>query len=362
MYADTSGAHDVDPAATPRRRSLRKSADIEGMSSSGYLDLPPVAPQLVSARSDTTLTARLQAALPAVRIRDFAFPDLDPRHVGQPAEVQPIQIPASDSGNDSPWRSGFLSAESIRGDPSAALLSSSSSSSLSSSFTPPPFGSFGFGNPYHYSSKPGGPSHQNDDSPRPGQQGWTPHWQRAGESEHDSASSRPSTSKYSWGFVTDNSTDETNHERGQDNESSFSQTTELGRDGEGGPSIPMGSGLAISEFHEFDDDEEEEEIEGLEMQGSENNPNTQIPTGGLLFRAVYPFTAEAPQEMNLKEGDFVRVYEQLCDGWVVGGKVQFDPEQTEQEVETGLIPQNYIVLVGQQHRSGSDDEANEPTA
>lgn len=282
-------------ATTPRRRSLRESKGSNLDSDAAYLDLPTVAPELVSASSDSTLTATLLASLPVVKIRDFAFPNADPRHVGEPAEIQPIEIPPSSSGHESPWRSGYLSAEGIRGDPSAAILSSSSSSSLSSSFTPPPFGSFGFGNPYHYSHKPGGVA-SSKDSPRPGEPGWSP------QCQHSNESSGPSKSKYSWGFVTDNSSDSTPYGQ-ENNESAFSNTTQRDFRGDQGiPSILMGSGLSTSEFHEFDDGNEDEEgADGSDFDAS-NQQGVQIPTGGLLYRAAYPFTAEAPQEMNLREG------------------------------------------------------------
>lgn len=140
------------------------------------------------------------------------------------------------------------------------------------------------------------------------------------------------------------------------------------------PDALLGSALRIDDFDEYDDDgsavDEEEENGAREAASVQDS----IQTGGQLYRAAYPFQPEAPQEMGLAEGgerhnlvsisniadyfwlyamlcaDLVRVWEQLCDGWVVGGKVIYRASdgREEEEVETGLIPQNYLVPVEEQ--------------
>ena len=63
--------------------------------------------------------------------------------------------------------------------------------------------------------------------------------------------------------------------------------------------------------------------------------NLEIPEGGAgaLFVSIYAFDAEAAQEMSLHEGEVVRVFERVCEGWVVAGRVDADDE-------TGLVPEN----------------------
>lgn len=56
------------------------------------------------------------------------------------------------------------------------------------------------------------------------------------------------------------------------------------------------------------------------------------------------------------------MWEQLCDGWVVGGKVVYrDADGREEEVETGLIPQNYLVSVEEQPPSSNTSQATHET-
>lgn len=67
--------------------------------------------------------------------------------------------------------------------------------------------------------------------------------------------------------------------------------------------------------------------------------NLEIPEGGAgaLFVSIYGFEAEAAQEMSLREGEVVRVFERVCEGWVVAGRVDADDE-------TGLVPENVRAL------------------
>ena len=231
-------------------------------------------------------------AIPIV-IRDYAFPSSDPRYKGELADPDPISIPAMPSYNnhyqqawyDSPNPGGFSITNA--GDASTSILSSSSSSSLSSSFTPPPFGSFGFGHAYHVNNN----QQQSDTEFSTSPQTMPP----------------PANGKYSWNFVTDNtprssgtggagaSTAGTSG-AGGDNDSAFTTSS-------ADTAMPhlLGSELSIEEFDDedfMDHDDEEEEYE----ERTRTYNHQSIPEGGLLYRAVYPFTAEAEQEMSLNEG------------------------------------------------------------
>lgn len=305
--------------------------------------------------------------LPPVNIRDFAFPFTDPRHIGEQAQPDPIQLPTAVGDGNGGW---------LGHDLSTSVLSSSSSSSLSSCFTPPPFGSFGFGNPYHQ------PQQGGTNSGNGGGQDWS-HWgqtdRRRGSSDaNDDDDITPSStspanappagsSKYSWNFVT-NHTDSaaessssgrrrhSGHPSHNESVSSSSAATTM-------PSALIGSGLHIDEFEEdFRDDDEDDNDSSFDDETSrsrerldQGSPNHR----GLLYRAAYPFSAEAAQEMTLCEGDLVRVWERLNDGWVVGGKITLYGNGEEQETgESGLIPENYLVLAEDMKEAAlaADDE------
>lgn len=273
-----------------------------------------------------------------VHIRDYAFLTSDPRYRGELPDPEPISIPAIPMSTgydryrqvwqDSPSFPGLAGAfgNNINGSGSGAeqqlstsVLSSSSSSSLSSSFTPPPFGSFGFGHAYH---APNGHDHD--------------HHQQQQQQLSTSPQSLPSTGgKYSWNFVTDSNPRWSSSGRAGaaaaagisngyagagagaasssstagDNDSAFTSVTAMSSSS-ADTAMPrlLGSELSIEDFDEdfFDDDDGEDDEETENRDGEYGHGGTAatraIPEGGLLYRAVYPFTAEAEQEMSLSEG------------------------------------------------------------
>ena len=306
-----------------------------------------------------------------VIIRDFAFPHDNPRYQGLIPLPEAINIPGDASLRDGSETGSWYSSH------SGAIISSSSSSSLDDNFVPPPFGSFGFGHTYHQPQQnfvmPSDQARRGRSSTRT-QQGygqkdnhnqshghdWTT-WGRQTPSDDDFHTSHggsgSGSSKYSWNFVT---------ESGGSEEARGNDTTLLGglRESPNGHSTSsdlLGSALSIENFEDSDDEEEAEDYrDSLPMddefdevsstEGIEDRSAIarEVPPGGLLYRAMYAFTPEAPQEMSLNEGNLVRVWEKLCDGWVVGGKVVVDHNGSEEETETGLIPQNYLVEVEDQ--------------
>lgn len=175
---------------------------------------------------------------------------------------------------------------------------------------------------------------------------------QSSEDSQSEADNGAGSSKYSWGFVTEQGGNSGNMSPFSMSRSASSDPNAANGDGLL-PSALMGSALSIDEFDESDEEQERQagandiQMELEDPSGSastaQSTEDGSYPLEGLLHRAAYAFTAEAPQEMSLAEGDLVRVWEQLCDGWVVGGKVRMDEGGAEQEVETGLIPQNYLV-------------------
>ncbi|GAA94258.1 uncharacterized protein L969DRAFT_67891 [Mixia osmundae IAM 14324] len=108
-----------------------------------------------------------------------------------------------------------------------------------------------------------------------------------------------------------------------------------------------------SNSSQADDDELDSHSEPLEGQESEELPAIEP---GSLYKANYAFTAETPQEMSLIEGEIVKVYERLCEGWVIAAKMtpagdesssaSMGSTKEEAEEEQGLIPESYLTLVG----------------
>lgn len=109
-----------------------------------------------------------------------------------------------------------------------------------------------------------------------------------------------------------------------------------------------------AEFEEFEEVLEQEEED-------ERDEGVEIPPEGRLYKAAYPFVPEASQEMQLDEGEMVRVYERyvesrslvtcvdrahrVCEGWVVACRLKHIPasdnqaEQWLDDEETGLVPE-----------------------
>lgn len=330
--------------------------------------------------SDSSANATVTEYRPVI-IRDFAFPASDPRYKGQPPPPDPINIPGeATSSQRNPWGS-------------SAVLSSSSSSSLSSSFTPPPFGSFGFGHAYHKPQNAQSTGGQRDfynwatwsgsDAGGPTTPAGSGNDARraSGQNEGSGASS----SRYHWNFTTEQvgtgSSD-------SPFPASMSEASMSGRDFTGTTTVPsalLDSALCIDDFDDSDDDpSDDRHYYYSEPIGSEQAtpgsvdltsayPDTPtrlinaeipdtVPVGGLLCQAAYAFRAEAPQEMSLQVDDVIRVWEKLCDGWVVGGKVGTDRRGNEFEIESGLIPSNYLLQVQDPSHSTADLPAPEVTA
>ncbi|KAI8454109.1 hypothetical protein BY996DRAFT_6414142 [Phakopsora pachyrhizi] len=80
-------------------------------------------------------------------------------------------------------------------------------------------------------------------------------------------------------------------------------------------------------------------LEEEEEEGVENVNGNDLVTGrvqGDLFVSIYDFKAEGESEMDLVEGEFVRVLEVICDGWVVAQKVRGQTvEESESEESDG---------------------------
>jgi hypothetical protein len=151
------------------------------------------------------------------------------------------------------------------------------------------------------------------------------------EDSQSEADNGAGSSKYSWGFVTEQGGSSGNMSPFSMSRSASSDPNAANGDGLL-PSALMGSALSIDEFDESDSEEPADHHQPgaddlrMELEAPDSATNGRsapedgsYPLEGLLYRAAYAFTAEAPQEMSLAEGDLVRVWEQLCDGWVVGG-------------------------------------------
>ena len=324
-------------------------------------------------------------AEPIVIIRDFGFPYTDPRYKGLTPFPDPINIPLDTSMTEGSETGSWYSSH------SGVILSCSSSSSLDDNFVPPPFGSFGFGHAYHQPQRQLLPQPQSQPQLSPSSIGdsrgrssirqnhtkvsnshsnnhshnhdWTT-WGRQIPSEDDfhttHGGSGSGSSKYSWNFVTESEESESTSSAGDWLHSKSDDAL---------PSTLLDSALCINDFDDSDENEESHEADRLDNDTEYTSKNQDylhtgrhgsglnqelltspsIPSGGLLYRAMYSFSPEAPQEMRLNEGDLVRVWEQLCDGWVVGGKVTMGNNAVEEEVETGLIPQNYLALEKDSH-------------
>lgn len=106
---------------------------------------------------------------------------------------------------------------------------------------------------------------------------------------------------------------------------------------------------------EYDDDTAQQNLTAQmtpEEKASEES-FANLPAGTGVYRVQYTFTAEAPQEMEVQEGDHVRVWQQLCDGWVLGAKIvrkeSLSSSTPSDRVEysepcSGLVPQSYLVF------------------
>lgn len=344
-------------------------------------------PQSSDLASPSVSMRASQMFITVIQVRDYAFPVDDPRYRGEALPPTPIDLPDED---ETERYGSWVSPNSLNGQmahgpglsqaqcgpsPSLSLMSSSSSSSLSSGFTPPPFGSFGHGHHYHYAGS-GMPRY---DASRQQQQlrdtngelrlppggSWST-WDQSNleslgtneDTQSRRASSTPSantanTTGRMWNFVTGplNST----------------------------PGLPgnlLDSALSIEDFDDafVDEDEdmsfersssrrdliiedgtvEQQPVELTAEQKASEESFANLPAGTGIYRVQYTFAAEAPQEMDVDVGDHVRVWQQLCDGWVLGAKVVQKQSETASgnasgrveyaELCSGLIPQSYLIL------------------
>jgi hypothetical protein len=151
------------------------------------------------------------------------------------------------------------------------------------------------------------------------------------------SSESASGSKFSWGFVTSHA-----------GSSDFDAT-----ETPSGDHRPFGLDRFSDDELSSDDDGEFFDVAG-DQGGLGNAELPEIPPSGLLYVAAYPFEPEAAQEMKLQEGDVVRVWERVCEGWVVAGRVKtrtaddgtvafIEEEEDGEEMESGLVPEDFLV-------------------
>lgn len=135
----------------------------------------------------------------------------------------------------------------------------------------------------------------------------------------------------------------------------------------GDPSLGFSSSQSFGSSERNSENGEEGLVEGGSGGvGEDTSPiRLPIPEGGALYVAVYPFEPEAPQEMRLDEGEVVRVWEKICEGWVVAGRVRAGDEDKNvsrgagEEEETGLVPENYLSYWEGQEKSLDQEAAPE---
>lgn len=242
-----------------------------------------------------------------IRIKDYAFGTSDPRFIGQPAEVEAINIPPPiASGSTKPWYHSAMNmdGDSLLGEPqdrlSSSLLSISSSSSLSSDFTPPPFGAFGFGHAYH------NPQHDRvhggvakvlrESNLQQALSDTNETDQSASSSLHGGWTRRASNSDSSNSQSSLDESSSENREHGQD---TWVQRPDRS-DGQGGSAVASTSSALTSDLQSmslqtsageahYDDPHRDGSMNQSESYGSD----------GKLFRAVYTFASEAPHEMSI---------------------------------------------------------------
>ncbi|KAG9285990.1 hypothetical protein G9A89_022666 [Geosiphon pyriformis] len=63
-------------------------------------------------------------------------------------------------------------------------------------------------------------------------------------------------------------------------------------------------------------------------------------------RALYDFQGENESELSFSEGDILLIRSRRCAGWLVADLGE----------ETGLVPENYVTLLGDGEEEGDDDE------
>lgn len=122
-------------------------------------------------------------------------------------------------------------------------------------------------------------------------------------------------------------------------------------DAPGGWSFMAGGQSASGNFG-FDDDPEEDVDELDDTVDDAGTGDHEIEQGSLCV-AAFAFQAEGESEMDLFEGDVVRVHERVCNGWVVATKVAFDDEGRlvehadgdPDEDHVGLCPMAYLRLL-----------------
>lgn len=106
------------------------------------------------------------------------------------------------------------------------------------------------------------------------------------------------------------------------------------------------SDFADSEADSEDDRATERALDdAAAAAAAESASMDEIPEGGALYVAAYPFVPEAAQEMSLYVGEVVKVLERLCEGWVICVRQKPADDGSNgwvDAVETGLTPETYL--------------------
>lgn len=118
-------------------------------------------------------------------------------------------------------------------------------------------------------------------------------------------------------------------------------------------------------FSDSDADSEDERATVRAQDDATSAGMDDIPEGGALYVAAYPFVPEAAQEMSLYVGEVVKVLERLCEGWVICVRQQLADDGSGEwvdAVETGLTPETYLqrydLFSNQFDRLGLDDSTS----
>ncbi|GAA5927977.1 uncharacterized protein JCM15063_006049 [Sporobolomyces koalae] len=246
-----------------------------------------------SRRESSSTTGQLDTETPEeidpwdvpVVVRDWAYPESDPRHLG---------LPHPDEEAGGRFRRGGSSRNSNR----------------------------------YYARHDGTDEDEEEDERRQG----------LGLGSPIDQSHQPNGS-FSWGFVTSHSTDFPN--------SSPASSSTGGRDDyRGGPS---GYSFHDADYddddehdphgrrHEYDQDDRLYYSNGQHEQEIEHELGLGEFVPG-VYQAVYEFLPELETEMKLSVGEWVSVFERQCAGWVQAGRI-VDGVLTD---EVGLVPENYL--------------------
>ncbi|GAA5985300.1 hypothetical protein JCM5350_005580 [Sporobolomyces pararoseus] len=232
-----------------------------------------------------------------VTVRDWAYPESDPRHLGLP---HPDLISKDDEeGGGGDARGRFRRNRSSRN----RFLKGGETEDWSNFVDQESNEGLGLGSPIDQSSRSTvGGSSGGGISPSSGNGG--------------------GGSSFSWGFVTSHSTDFPN---------SSPASSSIDGDEPRGYAFNDADDFAGSGGDGFysNGDRDESEIE-QELGLGEFVPG--------VYQAVYEFVPELETEMPLSVGEWVSVFERQCAGWVQAGRI-VDGVLTE---EVGLVPENYL--------------------